>query len=120
MASIIIKLDKPVEAYGRKREQIELKEPSGGLYARLGEPRLGVYNDKSGHGYFVEQMDVINQYFDKLVDVEGDAAVASAVLGAISITDMKRLKGALFSFFDTAAERAAELKWTPSFSGSNS
>lgn len=119
MASIIIKLDTPVEAFNSKIETIELKEPTGGLYARIGEPRLGVYNDKSGHGYFVEQPDVINQYLDRLVDV-GDSAATSVVLSSLSITDMKRLKGALFSFFDTAAEKAAELKWTPSFSGLNS
>lgn len=119
MASIIIKLDTPIKAFEKTFESIEMKEPTGGLYARLGEPRLGVYNDKSGHGYYVEQLDTINQYFDKLVDV-GDVAANSVILSQLSITDMKRLKSALFSFFDTAAEKAASLRWTPSFSALNS
>lgn len=113
--SILIKLDTPVTAFGQTYDAITLKEPTGGLYARLGEPRIGVYNDKSGSGYFLEQKDIISQYLDRLVDI-GDAAAQTSVLASLSLTDMKRLRDALFSFFDTAAMKAAGLKWTSSSS----
>lgn len=114
MASVVIKLETPVEAFNRSYDAITLKEPTGGLYARLGEPRIGVYNEATSSGYFIEQKDVISQYLDRLVDV-GDAAATAAVLNGLSLVDMKRLKDALFSFFDEAALKAASLKWTTSF-----
>ncbi len=113
MASVTIKLEKPIEAFNRVHNEIILKEPTGGLYARLGEPRIGVYNDATSSGYFIEQKDVISRYLDSLVDV-GDAAATSIILSGISLVDMKRLKDALFSFFDEAVLKAAALKWTPS------
>jgi hypothetical protein len=115
MVSVTLKLETPVTAFGRSYDAITLKEPTGGLYARLGEPRIGVYNDKTNSGYVIEQPAVINQYLDRLVDI-GDAAAQTSVLSEMSLVDMKRLKDALFSFFDVAAQKAAELKWTPSFS----
>lgn len=111
----IIKLEKPVEAFGKVFDEITLKEPNGSLYARLGEPRVGVYNEATSSGYFIEQKDVIGQYLDRLVDI-GDAAATAAVLSSLSLVDMKRLKDALFSFFDEAALKAASLKWIPSSS----
>ena len=113
--TIIIKLDTPVEAFGRKIEDITLKEPTGGLYARLGEPRIGIYNEASKSGYYIEQRDVISQYLDRLIDV-GDAASNAIVLQSLSLVDTKRMKDALFSFFDTAAQKAADLKWSNSSS----
>lgn len=116
MASII-KLETPVEAFGRKYDEIGLKEPTGNLYARLGEPRVTVYNEKSTSIYFIEQGDIIRQYLDRLVDIGvPDAAAQGAVISGLSLTDMRRLKDALFSFFDQAAQKAAALKWTTSSS----
>ncbi len=112
--SVIVKLETPVEAFGRLHEEIVLKEPTGGLYARLGEPRIGVYNEKTGSGYFIEQRDVIRQYLDRLVEIDGEATAASVVMAGLSLTDAKRLQDALFHFFDAAARKAAELRWTPS------
>ena len=115
MAVLILKLDTPVEAFGRPVTEITLKEPTGGLYSRLGEPRIGVYNEKTGSGYFIEQRDIVGQYLDRLVDV-GDPTATPIVISSLSLVDMKRLKDALFSFFEKAVLKAADLKWTPSSS----
>jgi len=44
-----IKLAKPVKFHDKLLEEIELKEPSGGLYVKLGDPRVLVFN-ASGSG----------------------------------------------------------------------
>ena len=40
--SSVIKLSKPVEAFNRTIKEVALKEPTGALFMRLGEPRIGV------------------------------------------------------------------------------
>ena len=87
----------PVEHHSTTIARIELRQPSGGLYAELGEPRLAV---RTGTGfYFVEQPDVIRRYLDKCI-VHQDGA---ELLKLMSLPDVIALKDELFGFF-TAAE----------------
>jgi hypothetical protein len=107
MDGTIIKLTTPVEAFNRNYAEIALREPSGALFMRLGEPRIGVVSSEGG-GYFVEQQQVISAYLDKLLSIDGeDAAAKSVVLAQLSLVDAIALKRALFSFFDSAAALAA-------------
>jgi hypothetical protein len=100
-----IKLEKPIDLFGKKAEEIELKEPSGGLYVKLGDPRLLVFNP-SGSGYWIEQNDTIKAYIEALIDhpLGGD------VVAMLSLRDVMALKEALFDFFTSAAERRAATK----------
>lgn len=100
-----IKLEKPLEVHGKKSGEIELKEPSGALYVKLGDPRLLVFNP-SGSGYWVEQNEIIKAYLEALIDhpLGGD------VVNLLSLGDVMALKEALFGFFTSAAERHAKIK----------
>ena len=39
-----VTLQKPFEAHGKLTTEIELKEPTGALYIKLGDPRTLVFN----------------------------------------------------------------------------
>ncbi len=101
-----VQLLAPIEHHNATITELRLREPSGGLYARLGDPRVAV-RTKEG-GYWVEQPDVIKAYLDKLVDHQ-DGAV---LLGLMGMPDVMMLKEELFGFFAAAegtiiARRAA-------------
>ena len=100
-----IKLEKPIELYGKKSSAIELKEPTGALYVKLGDPRLVVFNP-SGSGYWIEQNDTIKAYLEALID----HPLGADVISMLSLRDVMALKEALFDFFTSAAERRAATK----------
>ncbi len=104
----IIKLVKPIEAFGRRITEIALKEPTGALFSRLGQPRIPIYNQSAGSGYFVERDDVITSYLEKLMDM--DFAETGVVLQQLSLTDMMELRETLFGFFDAARATSAGAK----------
>ena len=115
MDGTIIKLTTPVEAFNRRYTEVTLREPTGALFLRLGEPRIPVLSGESGGYYFVEQAPIINAYLEKLVSVDdnNDIAVTSAVLSQISLADAARIKEALFRFFTVAAAQAAAANPSP-------
>lgn len=86
----------PIEHHGATLASLELREPSGALYAQLGDPRI-VVQTKDG-GYYVEQTEVVKRYLDKLI-VHQDGSV---LLTLMSMPDVMRLKQELFSFFTVA------------------
>lgn len=103
--TVTVKLLAPFEHHGVTIDTVELKEPSGALYAQLGEPRILVRN--ADGGYYVEQTDVIRRYLDKCI-LHQDG---STLLGLMSLSDVMKLKEELFGFFAVAeakiiAERA--------------
>lgn len=106
MDGTIIKLTTPVEAFGESLSEIILREPTGKLFSRLGEPRIPVVNESAGSGYWVTRDEVITQYLEALVDIP-DAAVKAVALQALSLPDVMSLRQALFDFFTAAAEKAA-------------
>lgn len=104
----IIPLATPIEAFNRKITEVSLKEPTGALFMRLGEPRVAVVTSEANSWYFVEQPSVINAYVDRLLIVEdGDAATTAVVISQLSLVDALSVKRALFSFFDNAAAKVA-------------
>jgi hypothetical protein len=101
----IIKLSTPIDVFGRSVTEITLREPRGGLYLRLGDPRLLVSSSDRG-GYYVEQPEVIKAYLDALVEPVGSAEQL-AIFTGLSLADQMRLKWELFGFFSKAAADAA-------------
>lgn len=93
----IISLSKPITWHGSQLTEIGLKEPTGLQYIRLGEPRLAIASGTGG--YWVEQPQVIQDYFEALIDHEG----RGALLAQMGMDDAKRLKEALFDFFHAAS-----------------
>jgi hypothetical protein len=98
-----IKLHKTIAPYGTT--ELELREPTGGLYIKLGDPRLLVFNP-TGSGYWIEQPEVIRAYLEALVKHE----LGSDVINLLCLEDAMALKEALFAFFTGAAERRAGTK----------
>jgi hypothetical protein len=109
MDGVHIKLTTPVEAFGTIYNELTLRQPKGGLYARLGEPRIVIANREGGI-YAVEQPQVIKAYLEALVGVPNedklDNAVQFIILNEMTLEDAARLKLALFSFFDKAVAKA--------------
>ena len=102
MGSRRIKLEEPFDWHGKDIKEIELVEPTGWQVATFGEPRILVHNASVG-GYFVERDDVIAKYLEKCVkhDSGGD------IVKLIGMTDVLRIKAALFDFFSVAEAKIA-------------
>ena len=114
MDGTYVRLTSPIEAFGKTYSEISLKEPSGALYMRLGEPRIAVLNAEGGGGYFVEQPTIISAYLDKLIMIEGDdAAAKSVVLSQLSLADAIAVKRALFLRFPLLSWRSQNLSTLP-------
>ena len=111
-----VTLSKPVQIFGKTVGAIELKEPNGGQFVRLGEPRILVFN-ASGSGYWIENAETIRAYLDLLIVHE---AGGEAVMSLLGLEDAMATKECLFSFFTGAAERLSARKSTPSSSASAS
>ena len=96
--------------------EVKLKEPTGGQYVKLGDPRILVFN-ASGSGYWVEQAETIVAYLDACIvsDMGG-----MPIVNNLSIEDVMGVKAALFDFFTDAANRRSAISSTPSSSGSAS
>ena len=103
-----IKLTKPIEVFAKTYTELTMREPTGGLYLRLGEPRIPVSTGDGGGFYLVEQNGVIANYLQKLLEVEGgDETLMSTLLSQLSFDDAVTVKRTLFSFFDQAVAKTA-------------
>ncbi len=111
MASVTVKLSKPLDLHGKRLAEVELREPNGGLYVKLGDPRLLVFNP-SGSGYWIEQNETIKAYLEELIvhELGGD------LVNLMTLEDTMAVKETLFRFFTDAANRAADRKSMPSSS----
>ncbi|HKI14342.1 MAG TPA: hypothetical protein VKA12_04930 [Roseiarcus sp.] len=106
-----VKLSKPVKFHDKLLDEIELKEPSGGLYVKLGDPRVLVFN-ASGSAYWVERNETISEYLEACVAHE----MGAHIINLLPLEDTMALKEELFGFFSDAAARRAAKKSTPSSS----
>jgi hypothetical protein len=113
MPSVKVKLTKPIELHGKRLAEVELREPNGGLYVKLGEPRVLVFN-ASGSGYWVPQQEAIKAYFEALIVHD----LGTDLVNLMSLEDTMATQEILFSFFTVAAERIAARKLTLSSSAS--
>ena len=109
-ATKTIELAQPFEHHGATVTHVELKEPSGALYAQLGEPRILVRNTEGG--YYVEQTEIIKKYIDKLV-VHQDGAL---LLTLMDLSDVMQIKEELFGFFAVAEAKIIARRVTSSSS----
>lgn len=112
MPSVKIRLTTPVEFIGKPISEVELKEPNGGLYVRLGDPRTVIFG-ASGATYFIENAEVIAKYLDTLLV---HAAGGEALLVLLSLDDALAVKQRFLSFFDRAVQRFAAAGSTTSAS----
>jgi hypothetical protein len=106
-----IKLATPIVWFDKKVAEIELREPTGGEYVRLGDPRVLV-RSQTGSGYFVEQNEVIEKYLDACIALDG----AGSVMSKLALTDAMAVKMAMLDFFVAAAARTAATSSTSSSS----
>lgn len=97
---VTIELFDPPDWHGAKVERLEIKEPTGGLFAELGEPRIYV-RSADGAGYWVEQTSIIARYVDACVKHEG----GKDLLRHMSLTDVTQVKDTILGFFIAARER---------------
>jgi hypothetical protein len=111
-----VKLSKPVQIFGKTVGSVELKEPNGGQFVRLGEPRILVFN-ASGSGYWIENAETIRAYLDLLIVSETGG---EAVMALLTLEDAVVVKETLFGFFTDAANKAAARRLTASSSVSAS
>jgi hypothetical protein len=118
MPSVTVKLSKPIEFFGKRLAAVTLKEPTGGPFVRLGEPRVLIFTP-TGSGYWIENAEQIRSYLDALIDHE---AGGEAIMSSLGLEDAIIVKEALFDFFIVAAANAnakrAAAKSTPSSSAS--
>ncbi len=99
-AKKIVTLSAPIEWAGKTVSEIELREPSGAEYVRHGDPRVLV-RSQTGSGYFVEQNDVIEKYFEALINHEAHGAI----LSLLSLEDTMAVKMAMLDFFLVASTK---------------
>lgn len=97
MASVTIKLERPVELHGKMVGEIELREPTGAEYIDFGEPRVLAKN-KDDTLFWVETSAAIKAYLSACLVSEA----GTHILPLLSMADARSIKHALFGFFDYA------------------
>ncbi len=117
MTSTTIKLAKPFQHFDTTVAEIEVKEPTGALFTKLGEPRVMVLN-ATGSGYWVEQPDTIRGYLEQVIKHAGEPALGADILTRLSLEDAKAAKDALLDFFMAAEGRLLARRATSSSSAS--
>jgi hypothetical protein len=98
-----IDLIEPIAWFERRLTRLVLKAPTGIHYMKFGEPRFLVRMSDGG-AYWVEKDDVIAQYVDALLTLDGASPIdgGDAILRALSLPDVMQIRGALFDFFTDA------------------
>ncbi len=97
--TVTVKLESPVEWFGKFLSEVVLREPTAGEFIDLGEPQIWARSADGGI-FAIEQGGAIKQYLDKCLKVEN----GSDIFLLLSLKDGKAIKGALLSFFSDAAE----------------
>jgi hypothetical protein len=106
-----VKLATPIEWFGKRLAEIELREPTGSEYIRLGDPRVLV-RSQTGSGYFVEQNEVIEKYLDACITIDGGASI----MAQLNLQDAMTVKMEMLGFFLAAAATTAARNSTSSSS----
>lgn len=107
--TVTIKLFEPIKWFDKAVTTLDLKEPTGRMFAELGEPRIWV-RSKDGSGYWVEQTSVLSAYVEKSIGHEGGADL----LREMSLVDVMQVKEALMGFFIEASSKILTQKLEPS------
>jgi hypothetical protein len=110
-----IELSAPVTFFGKQVSTVFMREPRAGHVMRLGEPRFPV--GQSGAVYMAERDDVIAQYVDELLSIDGKTPVdvgGGALVQMLSLDDGIAVRDALFGFFSDARARTLSKRPTSS------
>ena len=102
MAAYEHRLAEPVTYMERPVATVFLMEPRAKQLARFGEPTQSVYSAKTGASYDVNNDDVIAQYLDALLSLDGTAPVdggGRALFAHLSLQDGIAIRDALLGFF---------------------
>lgn len=108
----VIPLSKPVIGHAGVVSEAVLHEPTGIDLLQLGELEL-VGRGSSGEVFSIERTDVIEDYLTRCLARE-KGQDPSLILGQAALSDVMKLRGALFDFFEAA--RLATLPAKPSSS----
>ena len=104
MLTKTIKLSNPLAwVDGQTITDIKFREPRGQLFIDLGEPRVVVSN-RTGSVVWAEIPETIKTYLDRCIDHEA----GGALLAQMSLSDARKVKEALFSFFLAAPAETTE------------
>ena len=124
MASAVpIELFERIVWFDAEVRHLTLKPPTGHHAARFGEPRF-LIRMTEGSTYWVEKDEVIAQYLNELLSINGTDPVdggANAMLRQMSLADFVQVREALLNFFTAAREMifARSVARSPSVSDSS-
>jgi hypothetical protein len=92
--TIMVKLLDRIDWHNFPVIEVEIKEPTGALFATLGEPRVAVQLP-GGAGYWVEQTAILSRYADQCIAHEGGADL----IRLMSLRDVMQVKDTILGFF---------------------
>ncbi len=100
-----IELSFPVEWHKEKVDSVDIREPTGGDYLDLGDPRK-VVQRIDGSVLWEENNAVIKSYLERCVIVKQGGG--PAFVRILDLADARKLKLELFGFFtDTSAQETS-------------
>jgi hypothetical protein len=113
MASVKVKLENPFPHPSPDVTviEIEVMEPTGKLYALLGEPRVFVFKGEGG-GYWIENSEVTRGYMEACIKFD----LGADTFLRLSLVDAKQVKEAVLNFFEAADQKLLQLRSTASSS----
>jgi len=96
-----VKLTTPVEIFGKKVTEIQIKEPTGAQYLTFGDPVFLV--NSSGGLFQTEDREAVKKYLHACVEHES----GEHLLHLLSLADARAVKEALLSFFANTAQETS-------------
>ncbi len=97
-----ITLRQPVTLHDKRITELTFREPSGGQYLDIGEPRMLARN-VDGTLYWVEDREAIKRYVDACVDHE----FGGPIIRILGLADAKLAKDTVLGFFTTADQETS-------------
>lgn len=114
MTTKTIKLQAPIPGHNKSIEVAVLREPKGRDLMELGEPR-DVSRQKDGSLKFTTNDTAVGKYLERCIEGGAEALI---IVNQCTLSDMIRMREALFSFFDDATVSDAPSPSSPSISSS--
>ncbi len=105
MPNIALELSEPVELFGERVSEIEIKEPRASDYLELGEPRIFA-RTPDGSFYAIEDVGVVKAYLSRCIskkDSAGKEMPNQGLIAMMALSDIRRAREALISFFSDVA-----------------
>lgn len=96
--TVTVKLESPVEWFGKTLSEVTLREPTAGEFVDLGVIYLWG-RTADGMEFATEKDSVIKAYLEKCLEVEN----GTAILNLLTVRDGQKIKAALAGFFTPPA-----------------